>query len=154
MPADLSEEALHLHAHPLLASWGKQGRDYIRFVDEVDSPDDYRPLFAALGHRIDLFEPHAGAGHATVLNQLQDDILQLRSMQETRATWPAVEPTRDHSLRFHVVHSIQREVEVLHDQLLAAFNADDSLNPRDVIVTSPSPLRTAPSAISPPWRWH
>jgi exodeoxyribonuclease V gamma subunit len=144
MPLALSDDALHLHAHPLLASWGKQGRDYIRFVDEIDKPNDYRALFDAVGHRIDLFDPHARDGQATLLNQLQDDILQLRAVHETRALWPAVDPARDHSLRFHVVHSRQREVEVLHDQLLAAFNADDSLRPRDVIVMVPDVDQYAP----------
>ncbi|MFN5775082.1 MAG: exodeoxyribonuclease V subunit gamma, partial [Burkholderiaceae bacterium] len=62
LPLQLSDEDLHLQAHPLLASWGKQGRDYIRFVDEADTPDDYRPLFQAAGHRIDLFEAHADSG--------------------------------------------------------------------------------------------
>ena len=144
MPEHLNDEELHLHAHPLLASWGKQGRDYIRFVDEADTPDKYRRLFDAVGHRIDLFEPHATAGQTTLLNQLQDDILQLRSIQETRAQWPAVDPREDRSLRFHRVHSIQREVEVLHDQLLAAFNADDTLHPRDVIVMVPDVNQYAP----------
>ena len=143
MPQHLTDEDLHVHAHPLLASWGKQGRDYIRFVDEVDTPHDYKPLFEAVGHRIDLFEPHAQAQQPTLLNQLQDDILQLRSLQETRARWPAIQP-QDRSLRFHVVHSLQREVEVLHDQLLAAFNADDTLHPRDVIVMVPDVNQYAP----------
>ena len=144
MPAQLSDEDLHLHAHPLLASWGKQGRDYIRFVDEADSPNDYRSLFDAAGHRIDLFEPHVNPEPGTLLNQLQEDILQLRPIQETRTQWPAVDPTQDRSLRFHVVHSVQREVEVLHDQLLAAFNADDTLHPRDVIVMVPDVNQYAP----------
>jgi len=144
LPLQLSDDDLHLHAHPLLASWGKQGRDYIRFVDEADTPDDYRPLFQAAGHRIDLFEAHADSGPGRLLNQLQDDILNLRPVQETRAQWPAVDPQHDRSVRFHVVHSIQREVEVLHDQLLAAFNADDTLHPRDVIVMVPDVNQYAP----------
>ena len=144
MPEQLLDEDLHLHAHPLLASWGKQGRDYIRFVDEIDAPQEYRPLFEARGHRIDLFEPHVEGEHATLLNQLQEDILQLRSVSETQSTWPVIDPQRDRSLRFHVVHSAQREVEVLHDQLLAAFNADDSLHPRDVLVMVPDVNQYAP----------
>ena len=36
-----------------------------------------------------------------------------------------------------LAHGPQREVEVLHDQLLAAFNADPSLTPRDRIVMVP-----------------
>ena len=132
MPADLPAELLHQHAQPLLAAWGKQGRDYINLLDSYDSPDDYRALFPA--QRIDLFSEDAPA---TLLGQLQDDILELRPLAETRERWPALEPQRDRSLRFHIAHSPQREVEILHDQLLARFSADPGLHPRDVIVMVP-----------------
>ena len=132
MPADLPPELLHQHAHPLLAAWGKQGRDYINLLDSYDNPDDYRALFPA--QRIDLFSEDEPAA---LLGQLQDDILELRPLAETRERWPAVDPTRDRSLRFHIAHSPQREVEILHDQLLERFGADPSLHPRDVIVMVP-----------------
>ncbi|MDR8300451.1 hypothetical protein FPK64_22775, partial [Acinetobacter baumannii] len=38
------------------------------------------------------------------------------------------------SLSIHVCHSPQREVEVLHDRLLAMLEADPTLTPRDIIV--------------------
>ena len=76
-------------------------------------------------------------GEGTLLGQLHNDILDLRPVEESRTHWPAVDPAKDHSLRFHVAHSAQREVEVLHDQLLAAFSADPTLRPRDVIVMVP-----------------
>ena len=132
MPADLPPELLHQHAHPLLAAWGKQGRDYINLLDNYDNPDDYRALFPA--QRIDLFSDDAPA---TLLGQLQDDILELRPLAETREHWPAVDPEQDGSARFHIAHSPQREVEILHDQLLERFGADSSLHPRDVIVMVP-----------------
>ena len=138
-PRDLSPEALHLHAHPLLASWGKQGRDFIGLLDEHDDPlvrDAYQDRFAALGQRIDLFTVPVGEVR-TLLAQLQDDIRDLRPLAETRERWPPLDPSRDVSLRFHIAHGPQREVEILHDQLLAAFNADPSLTPRDVIVMVP-----------------
>lgn len=138
IPAVLDEAALHQHAHPLLAAWGKQGRDYLHLVDSIDEPDRYRAAWQGVGAgRIDLFsdedEPAAG-----LLQQLQDDILNLRPLTETRALWPAVDPSQDVSLRFHSAHSAQREVEVLHDQLLARFDADPTLQPRDVIVMLPA----------------
>ena len=40
----------------------------------------------------------------------------------------------DRSLTVHACHSPMREVEVLHDQLLAMFDADPTLKPRDIIV--------------------
>ena len=30
-------EELHAHSHPLLASWGRQGRDFVRMLDEFDT---------------------------------------------------------------------------------------------------------------------
>ncbi|MEI6414468.1 MAG: exodeoxyribonuclease V subunit gamma [Pseudomonadota bacterium] len=137
-PAVLSEELLHLHAHPLLAAWGQQGRDFIGLLDEHDSPEArerYLPRFAEIQQRIDLFDSH---GDATLLQQLQEDIRELRPLRETREHWPAVDAVRDDSIRFHSAHSPQREVEILHDRLLAAFNADTSLCPRDILVMVPT----------------
>ncbi|MDR5865372.1 exodeoxyribonuclease V subunit gamma [Halomonas koreensis] len=138
MPLELDDTRLHLHAQPLLAAWGKQGRDYLRLLDEFDDPDHYRALFDAEALRIDLFDsPLEQAEAPGLLQQLQDDILELRPPRETRDTWPAVDPARDRSLRFHIAHSPLREVEILHDQLLAAFDADPTLRPRDVLVMVP-----------------
>lgn len=132
MPVVLDAETLHQHAHPLLAAWGKQGRDYINLLDSYDDPNSYRAAFR--DGRIDLFSE---AQPRNMLNQLQDDILELRPLNETRELWPAVDSTQDHSIRFHIAHSAQREVEILHDQLLARFSADPALRPRDVIVMVP-----------------
>lgn len=135
-PPAIDADSLHLHAHPLLAAWGKQGRDFIGLLDEHDSDTArarYRQHFVDIRQRIDLFAPYAGD---CLLQQLQDDIRDLRPLSQTRALWPPV-PADDDSIRFHVAHSPQREVEVLHDQLLAAFDADPRLRPRDVIVMVP-----------------
>lgn len=132
MPQILDAEAMHQHAHPLLAAWGKQGRDYINLLDTHDEPNSYRSWFK--DERIDLFSE---SEPTTLLSQLQDDILELRPLDETRSLWPAVAPLEDRSIRFHVAHSAQREVEVLHDQLLARFSKDPSLRPRDIIVMVP-----------------
>lgn len=132
MPLLLDAEVLHQHAHPLLAAWGKQGRDYINLLDSYDEPDSYRAEFR--DGRIDLFSE---GSTATLLNQLQNDILELRPLEETQSTWPDVDTAEDRSIRFHVAHSAQREVEILHDQLLARFSKDPSLKPRDIIVMVP-----------------
>jgi exodeoxyribonuclease V gamma subunit len=131
-PAIIDAEILHQHAHPLLAAWGKQGRDYINLLDSHDDPASYQEAFRDA--RVDFFSEGATD---TLLNQLQDDILELRPLSETRQKWPAVDPLKDRSIRFHVAHSAQREVEVLHDQLLARFSADPGLRPRDIIVMVP-----------------
>ncbi|WP_082545997.1 exodeoxyribonuclease V subunit gamma [Rhodanobacter sp. Root627] len=143
-PAVPRYEDLHLHAHPLLAAWGKQGRDYIRLLDGCDQPYRYRQQFAAIDRGIDLF--HDVEGHG-LLQQVQQAILDLEPLPadpSLRKPWRA----DDASLRFHVAHSPQREVEILHDQLLAMFEraaaAGTPLAPRDVIVMVPDIQTYAP----------
>ncbi len=142
--AEPPADQMHLHAHPLLASWGKQGRDFIGLLDEFDSADareSYRAQFTNIGERIDLFEERDAD---TLLAQLQDDIRDLRPLAETRELWPPLDPREDASIRFHIAHGPQREVEILHDQLLAALNADPTLRPRDIIVMVPDIETYAP----------
>lgn len=134
MPLALSDDDMHLHANPLLAAWGKQGRDYIRLLDEFDHPESYRERFDAWDQRIDLFaEPTS----TDLLGQVQAAILELEPLP---ATPQPIEPG-DTSIAFHVAHGPQREVEILHDQLLARFEASaqagDPILPRDVIVMVP-----------------
>nr|WP_240147765.1 exodeoxyribonuclease V subunit gamma [Luteibacter yeojuensis] len=134
VPALPSDEDLHMYAHPLLAAWGKQGRDYIRLLDEFDNPDTYRERFTAWDQRIDLFaEPRTD----TLLGQVQAAILDLEPLPAE----PHTLAQGDTSIAFHVTHGPQREVEVLHDQLLARFEEatrrGDPILPRDVIVMVP-----------------
>lgn len=134
MPEAIDPDELHSYAHPLLAAWGKQGRDYIALLDEREDPQRH-PSSArqVAGERIDLFR---SPGRDCLLQQLQDDILELRPLPESRAAWPPV-ARDDGSVQFHAAHSAQREVEVCHDRLLAAFSADPQLRPRDVLVMVP-----------------
>ncbi len=76
MPLALDPQTLHQHAHPLLAAWGKQGRDYINLLDSYDDPASYRAAFR--DGRIDLF---SDSTPTSLLNQLQDDILELRPLK-------------------------------------------------------------------------
>ncbi len=130
--------------HPLLATWGRQGRDMVRLLDAHDQREAYDRRFLEVLRTVDLYESHAEAGRpATLLRRLQDDILELRPPSETRALWPEVEAA-DRSIAFHVAHGPQREVEVLHDSLLHAFAQDPTLSPRDVIVMVPDVSVYAP----------
>jgi len=113
--------------HPLLASWGKQGRDYLHLLDGFDRPEQYRAHWS----RVDVFVDPAAVA-ATQLAQLQSDILNLSA--------PPSEPVAqaiDGSISFVTAHSAQRELEVLHDRLLAWFEADPALQPREVMVMVP-----------------
>ena len=133
-------EELHAHSHPLLASWGRQGRDFIRMLDEFDEANANAAAAAAAGAdsgadsatmRVDLFSEGEGD---TLLAQMQGAVRDLLPLSEHPHVPPAPE---DRSIEFHVTHSVQREVEVLHDQLLAMFAADATLRPRDVVVMVP-----------------
>ncbi|WP_100638859.1 exodeoxyribonuclease V subunit gamma [Marinobacter salexigens] len=130
-------DQLHQHANPLLAAWGKQGRDYIRLLDEFDNPDEYRASFQTPDQKIDIFSDHGSGQVPCLLHQLQNDIYNLTPLQEIRDEQRQLDLAHDHSIAFHDAHSPQREVEILHDQLLAAFNADATLRPRDVMVMVP-----------------
>ncbi|MDD5031297.1 MAG: exodeoxyribonuclease V subunit gamma, partial [Rhodoferax sp.] len=130
-PALLQTAAQAQAGHPLLASWGKQGRDYLHLLDGFDAPEQYRQLWS----RVDVFVDPATAEPdrpASQLAQLQSNMLHLNP--EPAAPQPC---PMDGSLEFVSAHSAQRELEVLHDRLLAWFDADAHLQPADVMVMVP-----------------
>jgi exodeoxyribonuclease V gamma subunit len=129
--ATLPIEELHAHSHPLLASWGRQGRDFVRMLDEFDN-EAGRPETEGIAKlRVDLFSEGDGE---TLLQQVQAAVRDLRPLSEHPHAPP---PPEDRSIEFHIAHSTQREVEVLHDQLLSWFEQDPTLRPRDIVVMVP-----------------
>ena len=136
LPLDLAD--LHAQAHPLLASWGKQGRDYLHMLDGFDQPETYAQVL----QKIEVFEsPQASTGQRlNQLQQLQLDILDLEPLPAT----PQPEPANDRAISLVTTHSAQREVEVLHDQVLAWLDADPDLQPRDVMVMVPDMAQFVP----------
>jgi len=130
--------------HPLLASWGQQGRDYLHLLDGYDQPEQYQAHWS----RVDVFSDpasqetspeRAAPPPASQLAQIQSAILNL--------TPPGTTPQAqadDGSISFVTAHSAQRELEVLHDQLLLWFNADPTLLARDVMVMVPDMPAFAP----------
>lgn len=121
--------------NPLLAAWGKQGRDFIGLLYDHDDPDSYRSTFQ---NQIDLF---TDSKPTTLLQQLQQDILDLEPLPPGEQR-PAL--ATDSSLRFRIGHSAQREVEILQDELLEKFTQDPGLQPRDIIVMVPDIEAYAP----------
>ncbi|MGG7447507.1 exodeoxyribonuclease V subunit gamma [Kosakonia oryzendophytica] len=115
-------------SNPLLGSWGKLGRDNIYLLagmeryEELDAFVDITP--------------------GTLLQNIKYDILELKNAAIAGVT--AEEFSRsdkkrrlepgDRSVTVHVCHSPQREVEILHDRLLAMLEADPELSPRDIVV--------------------
>ncbi|GAB2844186.1 exodeoxyribonuclease V subunit gamma [Pseudoduganella ginsengisoli] len=125
-------EELHAHSHPLLASWGRQGRDFIRMLDEFDEAAQARgDDGGSAPMRVDLFGEEDGH---TLLQQVQAAVRDLLPLAEHPHAPP---PDDDASIEFHIAHSVQREVEVLHDRLLAMFEELPGLRPRDVVVMVP-----------------
>jgi exodeoxyribonuclease V gamma subunit len=116
---------------PLLASWGRVGRE---FFDQVFSYDEVQPAEESALVRM--------PSRAHLLGRVQADILELRT-PPPGARAPA--DAGDVSLRVHACHSPLREVQVLHDHLLAAFERDPTLKPRDVAVMLPDVARYAPA---------
>lgn len=127
--------------HPLLASWGKLGRDYQdMLLDHIQTQHDHFDVIP----------------NTNLLYSLQSSIFEL----ETRGTnepltpeeflsngqqFPKIELAEDdRSLQLHVCHSIVRELEVLHDQLLHSFNNNPDWHPGDVIVMMPDIAVYAP----------
>ncbi len=121
---NLSDE-LHTNVvgNSLLASMGKLGRDNMYLLSQLES------------HEIEAF---VDVERDSLLHQLQADILNLEEHQDDQALETSqhkqVVLAGDRSVSLHACHSPMREVEVLHDQLLAMFDADPTLKPRDIIV--------------------
>ena len=114
--------------YPLLASWGKLGRDYIYLLSDLDSSQE-------LDAFVDVMPDN-------LLHNIQSDILELENRavagvnieEFSRSDNKRPLDPLDSSITFHVCHSPQREVEVLHDRLLAMLEEDPTLTPRDIIV--------------------
>lgn len=115
-------------SNPLLASWGKLGRDYIYLLSELENSQE-------LDAFVDITPDN-------LLRNIQSDILELESRavagvnleEYSRSDNKRLLEPNDTSVSFHVCHSPQREVEILHDRLLAMLEADPTLTPRDIIV--------------------
>lgn len=129
----LSMDTLHLDANPLLASWGRLGRDYIAELQEMADGE------------LEVFEDYHNESNHALLQWVQQDVLTLEnhgSAEERNSDIHSAEYRHpiaidDHSVRVHLCHSPLREVEVLHDQLLDMFERDPSLTPKDIIVMLP-----------------
>lgn len=123
-----NEEGEQDIVNPLLASWGKLGRDNLYFISQIDSVNEISAF--------------VDTNRSSLLENLQQDILDLENHAQLGTTLENYETSigkrplavSDQSVTFHSCHSAQREVEVLQDKLLALFEQDPSLTPRDVIV--------------------
>lgn len=148
--AEIPFEQMHAHCHPLLAAWGRLGRDFIRMLDEFDDVHTTQRDFPSF--RVDMFSKE---NDTTLLGQVQSAIREMQAVPLEDDQRPHYD-SKDSSIRFHVAHSPQREVEILHDQLLqiladsAKKERDDpnkpaAIQPRDIIVMVPEVEKFAPA---------
>ena len=122
----------YTEGNELLAAWGRAGRDAFDALVEIAGAEWEE-------HFVEPADSHR-------LADVQRDILDLRLAGEAARAEPAVAagrphnarpPPRDDSIGIHVCHSPVREAEVLHDRLLAVFDAHRDLAPADVLVLTP-----------------
>lgn len=126
-------ESPHHEFHPLLASWGKQGRDTIGLLNQYDRAGTSRN---GIGE-VDLFEDVvAKKKNAPLLHQVQQAILDLKPLPGVNGNKDTVS-SNDLSITFQLAYSRQREVEVLQDHLLSLFKEFPKLTPQDIIVMTP-----------------
>ncbi len=118
--------------NPLLIS---QGGALAEFVELLYGYEHVRP-----DDEIENFDH--GIDRTSLLGRVRDDILKHRlpPPHEKRLSLSG-----DGSLQFHACHTPLREVQTLHDALLARFDADPTLQPRDVVVMLPDVAAYAPS---------
>lgn len=114
--------------NPLLASWGKLGREFLGLMYNLDMTEESE------------YEEPPGP---SLLACLQRDILDL-----VDHSGPAGEKLtlaeKDRSVQLHSCYSRMREVQVLHDRLLEMFEQDPALLPGDVLVMAPDIEQYAP----------
>ncbi|MEO5699625.1 MAG: exodeoxyribonuclease V subunit gamma [Casimicrobiaceae bacterium] len=119
----------HEVANTLLAQWGKQTQAHIDLL--LTTCADTATEAAA-------FVPAEG-DH--LLARVQRSILELDPIVPGAFATLA---DGDRSIEVHVGHSLARQLEVLHDQLLAMLVADPSLRPANVLVVVPQLEEAAP----------
>ena len=123
--------------NPLLANLGTWGRDFFENTVELLTGEEEEVLKNENGLFHDPLIPDAPC----MLHQLQQDILD--SVNRTADEKIKVFPPQDHSIGVHSCHSMRREVEVLHDQLLLAVD-ELGIRPDDIIVMAPDINAYAP----------
>jgi exodeoxyribonuclease V gamma subunit len=107
--------------NPLLASLGKYGQEFIARLHATET-EEY-PVMSDPG-----IDSH--------LHVVQSDILYLINRPDTQNPKVPFNKT-DRSIQLHSVHSVMREIEVLHDQLLDMFRSVPDLKPSDIVVMAP-----------------
>ena len=140
-----TEELYLEEGNRLLASMGTLGRNFFSTISGMDCR---------------MFEQFKDPDEHHMLSKIQWDILNLKDRGVSRLdSVPEREPGDmsfpspytdtlqqdvDTSIQIHSCHSPMREIEVLHDNLLAMFEEDPDLLPKDIVVMAPDIESYAP----------
>ncbi|GAB3015226.1 exodeoxyribonuclease V subunit gamma [Bowmanella dokdonensis] len=127
--------------NPLLSSWGKLGRDFQDMLLELEPQQQ---------------DEFVEDPPASLLQHIQDEILNLTlrgssepfslgALTDEKPTCPKITvQAEDQSLQLVSCHSRLRELEALHDKLLAFFQQHADAHPGEVIVMMPDVAQYAP----------
>ena len=116
---------LHLEkGNRLLSSMGAHGRDFFSFISGFDC---------------EMHEQFEDKACNDILSCIQSDILNLQDRVQKNAfgRTSIIRHSNDTSIQIHSCHSPMREIEILHDNLLAMFEEDPDLLPKDIVVMTP-----------------
>ncbi len=120
----IDEDDLYFEkGNPLLAEFGKQGREFSEFMAEREP---------------NVIETYTEVESKTLLSVLQADILDNTDRCRGENYEPLIVGEDDKSLQIHSCHSAIRELEVLYDLLIEQFEIIKGLIPSDILVMAPN----------------
>ena len=126
------EQGYYEVGNPLLASMGRQGRDFLDQLLDL-------PNIEEIMDWNEIQQP------STLLQHIQNDLLHLRHRQQINSEDGKHEVVKNNgSISIHSCHSALREVEVLHDQLLDVIQQNPEISPADIVVMMPDIENYAP----------
>ena len=140
-----------VEGHPLLLSYGRQGRDNLYMFFDRDPVPDNISCFSEPDVKEEFESQYAIHNHQTVEEVSGGNLLafiqkQLLELEQHPSRYLIADDDRSFSV--HSCHTRRREVEVLHDALLELFNRaaieGEELYPRDIVVMVPAINEYAP----------
>lgn len=133
--------------NPLLANFGRLGREMMTLIEKSDSEIEAKYILDEAVKELydeefitDDITFIDTERQATLLQALQLDILSLRNPEDRPKI---VIKGSDKSIQLHNTPTKRREIEILYHNLLAILE-DGSIKPSDVIVSSPNILEYVP----------
>jgi exodeoxyribonuclease V gamma subunit len=145
-PQVVSLEEFLRDRNPLLANFGRLGREMVYQVEEsaaLTYATYCLPQHALQPEDESIDDLHALPTHVplTLLHALQADILLMRNPQNKPQT--PIEAA-DRSIQLHMAPTKRREVEVLYQQILGLIDRNPDLLPHDIIVMAPQIVEYMP----------